>query len=182
MKFLEKDLETIIYHHTLACCQRGLDIKPHGQAGTLLRQVALGPYGTADLIMLDMDVSPVYAPWEEEGQTFKRSLTITIIECKLEEINTRAYQQAKRYKAALKKLTEYYSSYHTEFVFKVVLIGQTTDRSSDFLFQYMDDPDCSAFTFDYSVDGIQFYPVSKEWRPCIYRRNKLLKPFSEMRL
>jgi hypothetical protein len=161
MKFLEKNLEDIIYQHPAECYHRGLNILAPGQSVQLLRQVPLGPYGTADLVSVIVNLSPVYAPWEE---SYKRCITVRVIECKLGEINAAAYLQAKRYITALKLMLEEYNDRHTEYVFETVLIGRNVDTDSDFIYQYMDDDGCTVYTYDYGFDGISFERETKNWR------------------
>lgn len=160
MKFLEKDLEDIIYNNAKACYDRGLKMGTPGRTGILMRQVKLGDYGVADMIAIEVNLQPVYAPWEE---SFHREVILTIIECKLNEVNVSTYLQAKRYKAALTQILQFYSLDNTDITINTVLIGQTVDVNSDFIFQYQDDKDCTIFTFTYGIDGIHFEEVDKNW-------------------
>jgi hypothetical protein len=158
MNFLEKDLETIIFENYEACYTRGLAIDfacyPAGDV-LRLRQPSLAPYGTPDLVNIN------YSPE-------RQSLHIQIIECKKDAIDLDTYLQAKRYvsgyRDALRFLVDSLSFLPGNVFIKTVLIGKSFDPSAGFAYLYNDDPDCSAYTYHYSVEGIRFDAVPKGWR------------------
>jgi hypothetical protein len=160
MKFLEKDLEEIIYTYKELCCERGLYECFPSEKSFIARQQPLGKYGVADLIVVDFNL---HRPYFDLGVTTRRTLTIYIIECKLNEVNIAAYLQAKRYKHAIREVTERINTRHTAVCIKTVLIGNSVDQTSDFVFQLNDDPDCTAYTYKYGADGIWFDEVGKDW-------------------
>jgi hypothetical protein len=161
MKFLEKDLETIIYKHKEICCERGLYECFPGEHSQLFRQVKLGRYGVADLIAVDFTHN---IPVSDLGVRTHRKLRINIIECKLKEINITAYLQAKRYKTAIKQLLKRYNLKNTRIDFHIVLVGKTLDDVSDFVFQLNDDYGCSVYTYEYGPNGIEFTDHENGWK------------------
>lgn len=157
MRFLEKDLETIIYENYDACWEYGLDISQiehyPGHCGRY-RQLRLGPYGVADLVNINIEHR-------------EREVVIQVIECKREVINLDTYKQAKRYVTALMNLLREKMGLAEEdwqISVETVLIGRRVEQNDGFIFVYNDDPRCKAFTYDYSVDGLAFTVVPKTWR------------------
>lgn len=184
MKFLEKDLEDIIYENFDEVRSRGLDIghtsnNRYKSFYGLKRQVGLGKYGAADLIHLDVTQS-------ERGQDakFGRKTTITIIECKLDKIDVNAYMQAKRYATAIRETTGYYDS-DDSIKIRICLIGSRLELSGDFLYTLNFDDDCDVYTYSYGVKGITFERHYPYWTidvnniPRTPLKNDFLKVFRE---
>lgn len=146
MRFLEKNLEDIIFetpNHLLNA--RGLHIH-----GVKKRQVHIGNYGVADLIVFDkgyLDVS--------EGELKHENSSITIYELKQGEINIDTLLQAIRY---AKGIERYFMKYrHIEYDIKITLIGNSISKNSPFL--YMADimsKFLDFYTYTYDFDGIRF--------------------------
>lgn len=153
MRFLEKDLETIIWENYSKCYERGLDIHCFDfdnitSAG--FRQLSLGGYGIADLVNIELD-------------SISKYVFIQVIECKKDDINAATYGQAKRYMYAIKQLflRRGIIDYDWEIRQEIVLIGRNFDRSGDFEFICEEDDFCTALTYDYTIDGLQFSTVGR---------------------
>lgn len=139
MKFLEKDLEQIIFESDKSqLAERGLGI-----TGTIKRQLRIGNYGVADLI------------------EFKRgydSLYVTIYELKQHEVNIHTLMQAIRY---ARGITDYIKNSRNK-KFKVycrfVLIGSSVSDSD---FMYIPDllGQVQVYTYSYKFSGIYFNPL-----------------------
>jgi RecB family endonuclease NucS len=141
MKFLENDLEEIIYqtdNHLLN--DRGLNIR-----GKKYRQLRIGNYGIADVVTAERD-----------GEI----LTITVYELKKDKAGISAFLQAIRYAKGIKTYLK--KRKFSGYVFiKVVLIAKKIDTTSDYIFveSFMD---ClSNYSFSYSIDGIYFEKESR---------------------
>jgi len=154
MNFLEKDLEDIISENYAACAGCGLTIQQDFfQEGRRYRQLNLAPYGIADLVNIR------YAP---DHFTFY----VQIIELKKGKIDTSAYLQAKRYETALKKVMTQLNDgaeQKVEFHISVVLIGNEIELNGDFVFLLNSDLGCTAFTYSYGFNGIEFTAAGRGW-------------------
>lgn len=187
MRFLEKDLESIIYEASQTkegrnlLIDRNLQLRPSGK---MFRQVSLGTYGIADLV----DVSIEYAIYN--GSRL-RSLCVEIIELKRGIIDYSALGQACRYLTAIKELCQ--SINHKKFYecnFHITLIGSKLDVKDDdsFVFLYNELRDgVDAFTYNYTLNGISFNHISHNWRRiessfCKELEEKIIHPkYSELR-
>ncbi|GAB3822257.1 hypothetical protein [Pontibacter rugosus] len=164
MRFLEKDLEDIIYNHKEVCSEKGLLECYPSEYSHLFRQVNLGKYGVADLISVDVIQNRPTRTIKGRHCHYHRTLSIYIIECKLNEVNVAAYLQAKRYKTAIQELLQRYNLKNTKVDIKVVLVGGSLDEGSDFVFQLNDDHKCTVYTYAYGPNGIEFTDQDKGWR------------------
>jgi hypothetical protein len=170
MKFLEKDLETLIWENTETCYERGLDIQHVGKylGDCRFRQLHLGPYGIADLI------NTRYYPLQQ-------TLHIQVIECKKDEINLTTYAQAKRYLTAVKDVVCHHygiSGPDCYITHELVLIGRRFEASGDFPFVYNDDRNCKAYTYDYDIDGLRFTPIPRTWTRSLKNSDNALAAFT----
>ncbi len=154
MKFREQTLEGIIYDNALSpegrelLTERGLTI-----SGTLFRQIDLGSYGRADLITIE------YSDDYDD-------VLITIYELKKEKVDTNALLQAYRYLAAIKRHV------YSEILFKICLIGESVETRGDFVFIYNELPNVEVYTYDYSITGIIFNKIGKNWTQSNERLNQ----------
>lgn len=147
MKFLEKDLEDIIYETNNNILQdRGLDIY-----GKLYRQKVIGNYGIADLISFYR----YYDPYRNTHE-----IEITVFELKKEIINFATFLQALTYVKGIKRfLGDRNIKY--DITYRVICIGKVLDTSNSYL--YLPDIINGEFfqihnyTYDYEFDGIKFY-------------------------
>ena len=149
MKFLERDLEKIIWESdNVKLRKRGLNIY-----GKKLRQVRIGNYGIADIITL-------YRTIDQDGEPF---LDITVYELKNENAGISAFLQALRY---VKGIESYLKKYKPNLIFKlnIILCAKEIDTKSDYIYltDFIFSEDyyslCSVknYSFNYSIDGINF--------------------------
>jgi len=152
MKFLEKDLEVIIWESdNEKLRQRNLPIE-----GKKFRQLKIGNYGVADLVTFTKRyaVSNSTMPY----------LEITVYELKKEKIGISAFLQSLKY---CKGITAYLEKNKPEMLFtiNIVLCAKEIDLSGDFiyitdLFKCMESfntvNEVLFYTFNYDFDGINF--------------------------
>jgi hypothetical protein len=157
MKFLEKDLEQIIFESGRdSLREKGLPIY-----GKLFRQLKIGNYGIADLVSF---TRPRY-------QGSKRDYfvpgEISIYELKKDQIGISAFLQALTYAKGIQRYLEV-KGYEDKYILNIVIIGKELDKSGSFCFI----PDmlamknqnfCSIeqgmisfYTYDYKIDGLVF--------------------------
>jgi|DEB0MinimDraft_10_1074344.scaffolds.fasta_scaffold84953_3 hypothetical protein len=161
MKFLENDLEEIIYTSGRDVLeQRGLTIN-----GKLLRQVKIGNYGIADLIEFER---PFYDGPDHEYFVPGR---ITIYELKKDQVGIAAFLQAVSY---AKGVLEYlrHKKKHRQYVIDIILIGKEVDDKGSFCFienmlcvendyyekqtNFEEKGTIEFFTYKYNIDGLYF--------------------------
>lgn len=142
MKFLERDLEEIIYtSDRKALSERGLTVR-----GKLFRQLRIGNYGVADLVSVERDPCCLF---------------ITVYELKKEKIGISAFLQALGY---VKGIESYIKRRKPKLLieFNIVLVGSNLDTSSTYCYlpelvppsyigQFV-----TNYTYSYDVDGIRF--------------------------
>lgn len=163
MKFLEKDLEEIIYNADLEKLSlKGLYVK-----GKLKRQLRIGNYGIADLVSISR---PYY------HTLFKRHMkgVITVMELKQEKIGVSTFFQALNYAKGIKHWISLNRPHlHNSFNYRIVLIGREFDRCSSFVYLNdlfeadMDDVDMDdthkttvdLYQYKYDLDGISFREI-----------------------
>jgi hypothetical protein len=151
MKFLEKDLEQIIFE-TDNDLLRG---KGLGIAGIKKRQVKIGNYGIADLITIRKEYS--------NSDVVIPELYITIFELKKNEISISSFLQAIRYLKGIQRYLKIKKSYYTVH-YKIVLIGETIDKKNDFIYltdlihddEYGNGFFVEYYTYELNFNGIEF--------------------------
>jgi len=157
MKFLEKDLEQIIFESG----RDSLDEKGLAINGKLFRQLKIGNYGIADLVEF---TRPSYDGPERE---FFVPGVITVYELKKENISISALLQSLYY---VKGIQNYLISKGKvkQYIINVVLIGRTIDTTGSFCFitdmlsidSYCNEPfthgTISFMTYDYTINGLSF--------------------------
>lgn len=157
MKFLEKDLEDIIFETDNDMLEdRGLWIQ-----GEKYRQVNMGGYGVADLITLRR---PTYYPNHKKHDNPPH---ITIYELKKDLIDESCFFQALRYCKAVKSFFDKQNkgfnefnygcpNYHLGFTLDIVLIGRDVKLSESVC--YLPDifDNIQLYTYSYDVDGLSF--------------------------
>ena len=160
MKFLEKDLEQIIYTSGMDVLEkRGLSI-----SGKLLRQVKIGNYGIADLIEFKR---PCY---DGPGKKYFIPGRIIIYELKKEQIGISAFFQSLYYAKGIREYLKFKNK-HRQYIIDVVLIGKSLDTKGSFCFvenmlsiqnDYYDNylgienGTIQFYTYDYDIDGLYF--------------------------
>lgn len=155
MKFLEKNLEDIIYESdNERLNQRGLPIK-----GAKLRQVKLGGYGVADLITIERE------PVCSNNKYYGHNIHITIYELKQIEIGYSALGQCCRYQQAITEIIEKYKPIGYKiynYTIDMVLIGYQITKGNDFCYVANNDHFLRVYLYDYGLDGITF-ELSTGW-------------------
>lgn len=160
MKFIEKDLEEIIYTSGRDVLEkRGLLIE-----GELRRQVKIGNYGIADLISV---TKPCYVTGRDPNIYDLEMGCITIYELKKEQIGIAAFLQALNYAKGIQTYLKKRNKNHL-FYISIVLIGRNMDTSGAFCFipdliQLSSDNYCNYgtiafYTYKYEIDGLRFIP------------------------
>lgn len=133
MRFLEKNLEDIIYNtDSSTLYNRGLPIW-----GKKYRQIRIGEYGIADIITFD-----------------RHEKNITIYELKKETVDHNTIAQVIRYMRGVQRYLDYRNRL-TDFTISGVVIGNSLNKNSSlhYLTEFMD---LDIYTYDYYVDGISF--------------------------
>lgn len=150
MKFLEKDLEDIIWEaDNEKLCERGLLI-----GGKKLRQLRIGNYGIADLITIEKYNDYI------DNEPF---LHITVFELKKEKAGISAFLQAIRYCKGISTYLEKNKPY-LNYKLNIVICAKEIDTNSDYIFitdlieseSYGMLSSVSNYSFDYNIDGITF--------------------------
>lgn len=157
MKFLEKDLEEIIFESNREkLADKGLYI-----SGKLLRQLRIGNYGVADLVSFQR-------PFYHTGFNNIVKGTITVYELKQDSISVSAFFQAVRYLRGIQRWMHQHSAISDYFDYQIVLIGKT--HAPDVV--YMPDlfdacigenellsdlkTKVKLYSYHYDIDGIAF--------------------------
>ena len=159
MKFLEKDLEEIIFEaNNDELEKKGLPIN-----GKIFRQLRIGNYGISDLITFER-YHEEYIDYHfdnEKGIVYeaklKSVLYITVYELKKEVISVSAFIQAVKYVKGIKRYLEKRNFYH-EVKYNIVLIGKNINPNSDFIFlpDVISRDAVTFFTYKYGIDGLEF--------------------------
>lgn len=151
MRFLEKDLEQIIFESGMDSLEkRGLSI-----AGKMFRQIKIGNYGIADLITVErpfVENIPGYGKIKHPG-------IITIYELKRDKISIGAFLQAIKYARGTISFLEK-KNQRELFIIKIVLIGKTVDLTGSFCFLpdvlNTEDFQIEFYSYTYEIDGVYF--------------------------
>lgn len=149
MKFLEKDLEDIIWEaQKTKNGRKDLDERGLFIGGKIFRQFNLFEYGICDLL--------------EVIKYPGKHLLINIYELKNKEINAKSLIQACRYKKGIAEYCKiHFPKYYISYGFK--LIGSSIDLASDFVHLYNIIENCEIYTYSYSLNGIKFTYQAKDW-------------------
>jgi len=149
MKFLEKDLEEIIFKSDKkTILKRGLKLPRF-----LKRQLRIGKYGVADLVGFDVVK-------DSQSLTGFRNV-FTIFELKQDKISVSAFFQALRYAKGVKSFLEKKYQWNCpEPIIKIVLIGSSIDLTSDVCYT-TDILNSNLFmidliTYSYELEGLKF--------------------------
>lgn len=135
MNILEKEIEDIVYYTSVQkLSKRGLDLYD-----SRVRQVALGPYGIADMVCY---------------RKTDKKYDIQVVEIKKEAVSESALFQAVRYsKAVLHIIGE-----ENINSLSIILIGKYIDRSGPICYAPDIFHNLKIFTYSISIDlGILFY-------------------------
>lgn len=166
MRFLEKDLEQIIYEAPEQRLIDDLELQ-----GKRFRQLRIGNYGIADLVFADR----VYIEeicFDDFGVPYEKvkdvSLKITVCELKKDEIGVDAFLQAVKY---CKGISRYLEKRNIEnYFFEIMLIGSDLELGSPFCYltNLITDNYYSGiirgnirmlniYSYSYDYDGIEFH-------------------------
>lgn len=166
MRFLEKDLEQIIYE---ASEQRLVkDLRLYGKR---FRQLRIGNYGIADLVFVDriytegLEFDEYMEPYDTIEDV---SLRITVCELKKDTIDIGAFMQAIKY---CKGISSYLKKRKIEnYFFEIKLIGRNVELGGSFCYlpDLITDENCrdissgsikklNLYSYSYGYDGIEFY-------------------------
>ena len=152
MKFLEKDLEEIIFNSSREkLSERGLDLK-----GVIKRQLKIGKYGVSDLVTFDrVRHLNYYSNPVNRGfiPVYNHYLDITVYELKKDKISMSAFLQAVRYAKGIKRFLVK-RGFEFEIRLNIHLIGKTIDNKSDFIYLSELFDSVLFSTYDYDIDGI----------------------------
>lgn len=141
MRFLEKDLEEIIF----TSCKEELGNKGIQIPKLLFRQLRIGKYGIADFVGFD-----------------RARKTITVYELKQDNVSVSAFIQGIRYVKGIKQFLskrKLWRLYHCNI--NLILVGRKIDLTSDIVYLpdiisiYMNF-ELKLLTYSYDLDGITF--------------------------
>ena len=164
MKFLEKDLEEIIYNTYLSSPEK-LRKKNLYMHGSIKRQLKIGNYGILDLLTISRDYDYEYKPvWIEKDSVFREkwvlipTLVLTVYELKKEKVGISAFLQCYGY---IKGLKDWFKKHKPTIKvrFESVLIGKELDTSGSFCFLPELIHELEVYTYSYDVDGLNFENV-----------------------
>lgn len=152
MKFLEKDLEQIIWESDKeVLSERGLLLD-----GKLKRQLRIGNYGISDLVHFK---KPIFI-YENNRNILIQEGVIEVIELKNDKISVSAFMQAVRYLKGIKRYLDNRNFQDHFYTYKITLIGKSIDLESSVC--YLPDLICNAdlivelYTYNYTINGIEF--------------------------
>lgn len=145
MKFLENDLENIIYDsNKIELAKRGLNIK-----GTVLRQLRLGNYGVADLVSFSKGEYDLTYGGHDVS-------IITVYELKKDAVGYDTLGQALRYVQGIKRYLKL-RGVMINYIVKIVLVGRKISDTYDFSIGMGGfDGLAEVYTYDYSLNGLIF--------------------------
>lgn len=160
MKFLEKDLEEIIFnsdHEHLI--DRGLYIPK-----ILKRQLRIGNYGIADLVGFQR-------PYYHSGYDEICKGEINVIELKKDKISVSSFFQALNYVKGIQRYIEKYRPDMSDhYNYRITIIGNDLDKKSSvvYLNDFFNTELCeqkiydnvltsvNLYTYSYEIDGLKF--------------------------
>ena len=153
MKFLEKDLEEIIYKSNKAdLYKRGIEVR-----GNVKRQFKIGNYGIADIVTFNRDYDEYMYSAHSKYSPF---LEVTVYELKKDKIGISAFLQALGYLHGIKRFFQK-RDVNYDIKYKIVLVGKTIDTFSTYVYltDFLIDNNSfivENYTYQYDIDGIKF--------------------------
>ena len=157
MKFLEKDLEQIIFESG----RDSLDKKGLPINGKLFRQLRIGNYGIADLVEF---TRPCY---DGPDRDIFVPGVITVYELKKEHIGIASFLQALHYVKGI-QMYLHRKKKEKRYIINLVLIGRSLDTTGSFCFitdmlgieSFCNEPytngTISFMIYEYTIDGLTF--------------------------
>lgn len=150
MTISEKELEDLIFNAD----PKDLDDRGLSIVGELRRQVRIGNYGVADMVVYDRG----RAYFDYNKSPYYQNPQLKIIELKKDEINISAFMQAIRYAKGIKRYFKYKK--YTDFDLTIMLIGSNIKLDSDFIYLAdlinSDEIRLEIYTYSLHLDGIYF--------------------------
>ncbi len=148
MKFLEKDLEEIVFNSCrISLGERGLCVPRFKK-----RQLRIGNYGIADIVGFDIEYN-----YDDCGSD---RYIIDVFELKQEKISMSAFLQAVRYAKGISSYLHKRFRFINSPLIRITLIGKDIDTSSDFIYlpEILDSEKFSILflTYSYEFNGINF--------------------------
>lgn len=151
MKFLEKDLEQIIFEtRNEILMEKGLYI-----SGKKIRQLKIGNYGISDIVTITRPNFIQSEDAENKG-CFDDVLLIEIYELKQDKISVSAFLQACGYYKGIIEYLRCKRKLNFGYRININLVGKSIDTFSEFI--YLSDifDNVLFYTYDYRHDGISF--------------------------
>lgn len=156
MKFLEKDLEEVIFtSNRNHLSDRGLY-----DYGKFLRQVRIGNYGIADLISITR-------PYNDGSRHVPG--VIRVYELKKDKISPSTFLQCLGYARGVQRYIERNKpDQYGNWSIEICLIGKTVDSNSTFVYltdlfasydEYSIHTTVKLYTYDFRIDGMYFEEV-----------------------
>jgi len=148
MKFLEKDLEEIVFNSCrFSLEERGLSVPRFKK-----RQLRIGNYGIADIVGLHVE-------YDYDGYGSDRYI-IDVFELKQDKISMSAFLQSVRYAKGISSyLSKRFKLRHSPYI-RITLIGKDIDTTSDFIYlpEILESEKFSVsfLTYSYEFNGINF--------------------------
>jgi hypothetical protein len=156
MKFLEKDLEEIIYNQLKskegckALLGKGLMCSV---ADKTFRQLRIGNYGITDIVNY---YKPIVIT-DGEHSEIESNHYVNVIELKKDSVSLSAFIQGVRYCKGIKR---FFNKKGYNLHLSLTLIGSKVDMGSDIIYlpDLIDsvDFDVQLYTYSYEIDGLKF--------------------------
>ncbi len=154
MKFLEKDLEEILFKQLTedknSLFRDGSEF--YDRSRKYFRQLRIGNYGIADIVGYK---KPYFHSHKHKGARHHSCHEITVIELKKDNVSLSAFLQAVKYCKGIKRYFDSRGIYNVKL--KIILVGREIDTSSDLVFlPDIFSGDIYLYTSDYDYDGIKY--------------------------
>lgn len=153
MKFLEKDLEQIIFETS----NRELRIRGLTIFGKKYRQLRIGKYGITDIISISR---PIFTPSDGVYNGCHERLVITVLELKKENVSISTFLQAVRYCKGIESYIKDFRGSKIKIGFNIKLIGLKISKSDMIYlesFLYSHNFNLEFYKYSYNVDGLKFF-------------------------
>lgn len=158
MKFLEKDLEEVIFNASYEDLQdRGLDyVYPMRK-----RQLKIGNYGIADIVSMQHWKDWDYNENLNKYELVNTGINISIVELKLDNISISSFLQGLRYAKGVARYVEKRGIFRRyPVLYQLTIIGRSIDLQSDLVYlpEFMEcDLKLSLMTYDFDLkNGLTF--------------------------
>lgn len=154
MRFLEKDLEEIVFNADKEVLEeRGLNM-----TGVLKRQLRIGNYGIADIVGFTRDYI-----YDNCSKDLIPVLYIDVYELKKDVVNIFAFMQAIRYCRGISRYLNVRGK-NINVLFNIYLIGNEIDLNSElaYITDLINSKESNSinsvylYTYEYELDGLRF--------------------------